>query len=69
MYRWILSKEGQTVITQNVKINSARTDVPHVKGIPYPFTPLYADWEKVANEQKKYRAFMTKHIREAKRKK
>ena len=43
-----------------MKINSARTDVPHVKGIPYPFTPLYADWEKVANEQKKYRAFMTK---------
>ena len=69
VYRWILSKEGQTVITQNVKINSARTDVPHVKGIPYPFTPLYADWEKVANEQKKYRSFMTKHIREAKRKK
>ena len=69
VYRWILSKEGQTVITQNVKINSARSDVPHVKGIPYPFTPLYADWEKVANEQKKYRAFMTRHIREAKRKK
>ncbi|HAA91041.1 MAG: hypothetical protein CMM48_01215 [Rhodospirillaceae bacterium] len=69
VYRWILSKEGQTVITQDVKINSARSDVPHVKGIPYPFKPLYANWEKVANEQKKYRSFMTKHIREAKKKK
>ncbi len=69
VYRWILSKEGQTVITQNVKINSARSDVPHVKGIPYPFKPLYANWEKVFKDQKKYRAFMTKHIREAKRKK
>ncbi len=69
VYRWILSKEGQTVITQDVKINSARADVPHVKGIPYPFTPLYADWEKVSREQNKYRAFMTKHIREAKKKK
>ncbi len=69
VYRWILSKEGQTVITQDVKINSARSDVPHVKGIPYPFQPLYADWEKVSREQNKYRAFMTKHIREAKKKK
>ena len=69
VYRWILSKEGQTVITQDVKINSARSDVPHVKGIPYPFKPLYASWEKVFKDQKKYRAFMTKHIREAKRKK
>ncbi len=68
VYRWILSKEGQTVITQDVKINSARSDVPHVKGIPYPFKPLYADWSKVFAEQNKYRAFMTKHIREAKRK-
>ena len=68
VYRWIISKEGQTVITQDVKINSARTDVPHVKGIPYPFKPLYADWEKVYKEQDKYRAFMTKHIREAKKK-
>ncbi len=66
VYRWILSKEGQTVITQDVKINSARTDVPPVKGIPYPFTALFADWEKVYSEQDKYRAFMTKHIREAK---
>lgn len=69
VYRWIISKAGQTVITQQVKINSARTDVPHVKGIPYPFTPLFANWEKVANEQKYYRKFMTKHIREGKKKK
>lgn len=69
VFRWIISKEGQTVVTQEVKINSARTDVPHVKGIPYPFTPLYADWEKVYKDQDKYRAFMTKNIREAKKKK
>lgn len=69
VYRWVISKEGQTVITQDVKINSARTDVPHVKGIPYPFKPLYANWKKVADEQKHYRKFMTKHIREAKKKK
>jgi len=69
VYRWILSKEGQSVITQDVKINSARSDVPHVKGIPYPFKPLYADWSKVYKGQDKYRAFMTKHIREAKKKK
>ena len=68
VFRWIISKEGQTVITQDVKINSGRTDVPPVKGIPYPFKPLYADWEKVYKEQDKYRAFMTKHIREAKSK-
>jgi len=67
VYRWIISKEGQTVITQNVKINSARTDVPHVKGIPYPFKPLYSNWEKLYKEQDKYRAFMTKHIREGKK--
>jgi iron(III) transport system substrate-binding protein len=66
VFRWILSKEGQTVITQEVKINSGRSDAPPVKGIPHPFEPLYADWEKVYKEQDKYRAFMTKHIREAK---
>jgi iron(III) transport system substrate-binding protein len=69
VYRWILSKEGQTVITQQVKINSARSDVPHVKGIPYPFKPLYSNWEKLFKGQDKYRKFMTKHIREAKKKK
>jgi ABC-type Fe3+ transport system substrate-binding protein len=69
VYRWVISKAGQTVITQQVKINSARTDVPHVEGIPYPFTPLFADWKKVADEQKHYREFMTKHIREGKKKK
>ncbi|MFP6869207.1 MAG: extracellular solute-binding protein [Nitrospinota bacterium] len=68
VYRWVLSQEGQTVVTQQVKINSARTDVPHVKGIPYPFKPLYADWEKVYKEMDKYRAFMTKYIRLGKRK-
>ena len=68
VYRWILSKEGQTVITQDVKINSARSDVPHVKGIPYPFKAISSDAEMVYKEQNKYRDFMTKHIREAKKK-
>jgi iron(III) transport system substrate-binding protein len=69
VYRWILSKEGQTVVTQEVKINSARSDVPHVKGIPYPFKALSSNAEKIYKEQDTYRSFMTKHIREAKKKK
>ena len=45
-FRWIYQGR-QTVITQDVKINSARSDVPHVKGIPYPFKAISSDAEKV----------------------
>ena len=63
MFNFMVSKEGQMVMSQKVLTYSGRADVPPPPGLK-PLSKLkllHSDCGKVYREQDRYRALLDKH--------
>ena len=65
VFEYMLSKEGQKVMTENVFTSSAHPDVAPPEGLKHlsEYKLIKPDYQKVFEQQDEYRAFMNEHLR------
>jgi iron(III) transport system substrate-binding protein len=65
VFEFMLSKEGQMVMTKKVFTSSAHPDVAPPEGLKHlsEYKLIKPNYQKVFDEQDEYRAFMTEHLR------
>lgn len=65
VFTYLISKDGQTVMSQALGTYSGRADVAPPPGFPplRELKLLHSDWAKVLKEQDRYRDLMTRNLR------